>query len=514
MSDEYYITTPIYYVNGSPHIGHAYTSIAADVLARFNRLDGRDVFFLTGVDEHGQKVEKAAASAGMSPQAYVDQLASEFRSVSDELEISYDDFLRTTESRHRRACEFLWNRLAAAGEIYLGSYSGWYSVRDETFYSEDELIRLDDGRLKAASGAEVEWVSESSYFFRLSRWQSALLTLLDERPDFVRPLAKRNEVIAFIKSGLKDLSISRTSFSWGVEVPEDSGHVMYVWFDALINYISALGWPDNTGEGSRWQKYWPADLHVVGKEIVRFHAVYWPAILMAAGLPLPRHIFSHGWWTIDGEKISKSLGNGIDPREVVKTVGLDPLRFFLLREISFGSDGDFSRGALVNRLNVELANDLGNLVQRTLTLVARHLQGRRPEAGQRTFEDGKLLLAAQSLPSLCREHLAREAFGDALEEVWRVIRSANSFIDAQAPWALARSDPDRMADVLRVLLDTLRAIGTCLLAFMPSSMSRLLDQLGVPRDERHLGDLSKALPGSVILPPPAALFPRMTAVGP
>ena len=508
MKAKYYVTTPIYYVNGSPHIGHAYTSIAADVLARFNRLDGKNVFFLSGVDEHGQKVEKAAAAAGLAPQLFVDNLADEFRAITGRLDISVDDFIRTTEHRHRIACVALWNMLVDAGQIYLGSYSGWYSVRDEAFYTEDELVSSEGGGRFAPTGADVEWVSEPSYFFRLSHWQDALLALFEREPDFIRPASKRNEIVAFVQAGLKDLSISRMSFSWGIEVPGDPGHVMYVWFDALVNYISALGWPDQVGSGSRWQQFWPADLHVVGKEIIRFHAVYWTAILMAAGLALPKLIFSHGWWTVDGQKISKSLGNGVDPRPLADEFGVDALRFFLLREVPFGGDGDFSRRALIHRMNSELANDLGNLAQRTLSLVARQLEGRRPAEGISEPEDELLLEKSAALPGLCREHLSRLAFGDALEEVWRVVRAGNGYIDAQAPWRLARVDPGRMAVVLRVLLDCLRSIATCLLAFMPSSMGRLLDQLGVADEERRLADLTRRLPAGAVLPPPVAIFPR------
>ena len=509
MSGTYFVTTPIYYVNGAPHIGHAYTSIAADVLARFNRLEGKRVHFLTGTDEHGQKVEKAAQQAGLTPQAFVDQIAGDFRAVAETLNISFDDFIRTSEPRHVRACEALWTRLEAGGHIYLGSYEGWYSIRDEAFFGEDELERQVDGSLIAPGGAAVEWVSEPSYFFRLSAWGGRLLELYEASPDFIGPAAKRNEVVSFVRSGLKDLSISRTSFTWGVAVPGDPSHVMYVWFDALANYLSALGWPDGEAQAdSDYSVFWPADLHLVGKEIARFHAVYWPAFLMAAGLAIPRRVFSHGWWTVEGEKISKSLGNGVDPRDLVARFGLDPVRFFLLREVPFGKDGDFSERALVSRMNVELANDLGNLVQRSLSLISRNLDGRLPAQGERTTEDEELLAASGSLPAMLSSLLARQAFGDALEEIWKVVRTANGYVDRQAPWALRKTDPARMADVLRVLVDTLRAVGLTLWPFMPSAMGRLLDQLGVPATARRFADLDEPLESGLALPPPQGIFPR------
>ncbi len=505
----YFISTPIYYVNGAPHIGHAYTSVAADVLARFNRLDGKQVFFLTGTDEHGQKVEKAARDAGLSPQAFVDQVAADFRAVAESLQISFDAFIRTTEPRHANACSALWDKLVAAGQIYLGAYEGWYSIRDEAYYGEDELDRQPDGSLLAPTGAPVEWVSEPSYFFRLSSWQDELLRLYDVNPNFIGPASRRNEVIAFVRSGLNDLSVSRTSFTWGVAVPGDPEHVMYVWFDALANYVSALDWPDKQGEpDSTWARFWPADLHLVGKEISRFHAVYWPAFLMAAHLEVPKRIFSHGWWTVEGDKISKSAGNGIDPRALAREFGLDPLRFFLLREVPFGRDGDFSRRALIGRLNAELANDLGNLAQRSLSLLARQLDGILPDIGERTREDEMLLDMAGLLAPRMRDLLGRQEFGESLEEVWRVVRAANAYIDRQAPWTLARTDRERMSCVLRVLVDAVRAVATMLQPFMPGSMSSMLDQLAVATTERSFAALDEPLPPGRLLPTPKPVFPR------
>ena len=506
MKPTYYITTPIYYVNGAPHIGHANTSVAADTLARWKRLDGFDVMFLTGTDEHGQKVESAAAAAGLAPQAFVDQVSEQFRDMGRLMNLSNDQFIRTTEPRHHAACQALWTRLQERGEIYLGEYAGWYAVRDEAFYAEDELATRGDGvRVAAATGAPVEWVTEPSYFFRLSAWQDRLLALYEAVPDTIMPQARRNEVMSFVRGGLLDLSVSRTSFTWGVPVPGDTAHVMYVWLDALTNYMTALGYPDENAE--LW-RFWPADLHLVGKDIIRFHTVYWPAFLMAAGLEPPRSVFSTGWWTVRGEKMSKSLGNVVAPAELVERYGLDPVRFFLLREVPFGNDGDFNDAALVRRLNTELANDLGNLAQRTLSQVAKNLGGMLPEAGARTAEDATLLGAAEALPEVMRPLMDREALGEAIEEVWKVVRAANAYVDHQAPWALRKTDPARMADVLRVLVDVVRHLATVLQPVMPDSMGRMLDQVGVPQEGRDLVALKTPLPGGIVLPAPSGIFPR------
>ena len=505
MTKRYFITTPIYYVNGSPHIGHAYTSIAADVLARWKRLDGFEVFFLTGTDEHGQKVEQAAIAAGVAPQQFADNVSAAFRAMADALGISYDDFVRTTEPRHIDACTAFWQRLEQAGQIYEGAYEGWYALRDESFYGDDELTVHADGTRTAPSGAPVQWVREPSYFFRLSDWQDRLLAFYEEHPDFIGPPARRNEIASFVRQGLKDLSISRTSFSWGVPVPGNPAHVMYVWWDALVNYITALGYPDT--DNPRWA-FWPADLHLVGKEIARFHAVFWPAFLMAAGLPPPRRVYSHGWWTIEGEKMSKSIGNVIDPQTLAHEFGVDAVRFFLLREVPFGGDGDYSRKALIGRLNIELANDLGNLAQRTLSLVARNCDGRLPPRGMLTEADNILLAEAEALPAVMREQFDRQALHEAIEAVWRVIRAGNGYIDRQAPWALKKTDLPRMAAVLRVLVDALRIVATVLQPVMPASMAAMLDQLGVPDDQRRIDALAAPLADFTPLPAPRGIFPR------
>jgi methionyl-tRNA synthetase len=505
MTKRFYITTPIYYVNGAPHIGHAYTSIATDVLARWKRLDGFDVFFLTGTDEHGQKVEQAAAAAGLDPQSFTDRMSADFQDMTRKMGVSNDVWIRTTEERHKRSCAELWRRIEASGDIYLGHYEGWYAVRDEAFYDENELTAHSDGTKTAPSGAPVEWVREPSYFFRLAAWQDRLLKFYEENPEFIAPTSRRNEVISFVRSGLRDLSVSRTTFSWGIPVPGAPGHVMYVWLDALNNYVTACGFPD--GADPLW-RFWPADVHVVGKDIIRFHAVYWPAFLMSAGLPVPRRISSHGWWVVEGEKMSKSLGNVVEPRKLVETYGLDQVRYFLLREKPFGADGSMSHQAIVTRINVELANDLGNLAQRSLSLIARNCGGVLPGRGAATEDDAGLSDAAAALPDLVRRCMDQQTFHEALEEVWKVIRAANGYIDRQAPWALARTDMARMGAVLRVLADAIRAIATVLQPFMPGSMARMLDQLGVPSDARSLADLTTPLPDGTALPAPQGVFPR------
>ncbi|MDB5415657.1 MAG: uncharacterized protein JWR10_3992 [Rubritepida sp.] len=500
-----YLTTPIYYVNDKPHIGHAYTSLATDVLARWHRLAGREVYFLTGTDEHGQKVEKAAMDAGEEPQAFTDRVSQAFRDLTGTMGLSNDGFIRTTEPRHRAACQALWLRLQERGHIYLGAYEGWYAVRDEAFYGPDELTEK-DGVKYAPSGAPVEWVREPSYFFKLSEWGDKLLEFYETHPDFIAPASRRNEVISFVKSGLSDLSISRTSFKWGVPVPGDDAHVMYVWLDALTNYITALGYPDEKAD--LW-RFWPADLHFVGKDILRFHAIYWPAFLMAAELPPPERVFAHGWWTIEGQKMSKSLGNAIDPVKLVEEFGLDPVRYFLLREVPFGQDGDFARAALVNRLNGELADVLGNLANRTLSLIQRNCEGLLPALAPAADIDTTLLQPLDTLVASVGKLLEAQEYHLALEEVFRQVRGANGYITVQAPWALKKTDPARMTEVLRHLHTALRTYATVLQPFMPTTMGQLLDQLGVPEDARSLDSLATPLPDGRALPPPSPLFRKV-----
>ncbi len=501
----YFITTPIYYVNDSPHLGHAYTTVACDALARFMRLDGRRVKFLTGTDEHGQKVAQSAAVAGVSPQEFADRNSARFREVTRLLNVSQDEFIRTTEPRHARAVQALWQELARRGEIYLGRFAGWYAVRDEAFYDESELVEGPNG-VRAPTGAEVEWLEEENYFFRLSAWQERLLAFYEANPEAVAPRSRRNEVISFVRGGLKDLSISRTSFTWGVPVPGHPDHVVYVWLDALINYITAAGYPDDLAEFATW---WPADLHMVGKDIVRFHSVYWPAFLMAAGLDPPRRVFAHGWWTVEGEKMSKSLGNFIPPQQLVETYGVDPVRYFMLRELPFGSDGDFSHRAVVGRLNGDLANDFGNLAQRVLVMINRDCAAAVPEPGALADADRSLLDNASALLENVRVHMNEQAFHLALETIWRVVGEANRYVDEQAPWALRRSDPARMRTVLYTLAETIRHLAILTQPFVPQAAEKLLDQLAVPAGSRDFAALSQSpLSPGTSLPKPEGIFPR------
>src|SRR5712672_2847529 len=418
----YFLTTPIYYVNDLPHLGHAYTTVACDVLARFMRLDGHRVKCLTGSDEHGQKVEQSARAAGIPPQEFCDRISPAWQEMTRLLNISNDDFIRTTEPRHVRGVEALWRELEHRGEIYLGRFAGWYSVRDEAFYDESELV---DG--KAPTGADVEWLEEENYFFRLSAWQDRLLAWYEANPEAIAPRSRRNEVVSFVKSGLRDLSISRTSFTWGIKVPGDPKHVMYVWLDALNNYQTAVGYPDTKSE--EYSTFWPANIHIVGKDILRFHAVYWPAFLMAAGLEPPRRVFAHGWWTVEGQKMSKRLQNVVAPPKLVEEYGVDAVRYFLLRELPFGSDGDFSHRAVVSRLNGDLANDFGNLAQRVLVMINRSCDARVPEPGALGAADTALLDAARSLLDAVRAHVSEQGFHLALEAIWRVVGEANRYVD-------------------------------------------------------------------------------------
>ena len=504
MSEKFYVTTPIYYVNDKPHIGHAYTTLACDVLARFKRLDGFDVMFLTGTDEHGQKVEAAAQKAGVTPQDFTDKVSQNFQDLTQTMNFSNDQFIRTTEPRHYKACQKIWNQLLEKGHITLGAYEGWYSVRDEAFYTETEIV---DG--KAPTGAPVEWVAEPSYFFNLSHWEDKLLAFYEANPDFVAPESRFNEIKSFVRGGLKNLSISRTTFGWGVPVPDDSDHVMYVWLDALTNYLTAIGWSED-GEGD-YSVRWPADLHMVGKDILRFHAVYWPAFLMAADIALPKRVFAHGWWTNEGQKISKSVGNVIDPIALVDEFGLDQTRYFLMREVPFGRDGDFSRSAMIQRVNSDLANDLGNLSQRTLSLIFKNLDGQMPAlAGALTDEDKAILYAVDRLLDTVRDLFDQQAFHEALRIIWEQISNANKYIDSQAPWALKKTDPERMGEVLGLLVELIRQFAILLQPFMPDTTAKLLDQLNVSSENRGFDEIGgrARLKTDTLIEKPTGVFPR------
>lgn len=503
----FYITTPIYYVNDKPHLGHAYTSVACDALARFMRLYGRKVMFLTGTDEHGQKVEKSAKAAGIPPQAFVDEVSVHFREMAETLGITNNDFIRTTEERHVEASQAIWKRLEEAGDIYLGSYSGWYSVRDEAFYQESELV---DG--KAPTGADVEWVEEPSYFFRLSKYQQPLLDHYAANPDFILPESRRNEILSFVKGGLKDLSISRTTFSWGIPVPGDEKHIMYVWLDALTNYLTATGYPDSSAED--YKTFWPASLHMVGKDIIRFHTVYWPAFLMSAKLALPKRVFAHGWWTIEGEKMSKSLGNVVAPAHLVEKYGLDQTRYFLLREVPFGNDGNFSRQSMAERINADLANNIGNLAQRTLSIIAKNCDGILPTPGEVREQDRALLDRVQvtrpdSLTD-AHEKMERCRFNEVIADILAMSTAANEYIDREAPWTQRKENPAAMACTLYTLAEVIRCIALMLQPFVPGSAAKMLDQLAVPEDARSFEHLrpEHALKPGIALPKPQGVFPR------
>ncbi|HUI12108.1 MAG TPA: methionine--tRNA ligase [Xanthobacteraceae bacterium] len=508
LGKPYYITTAIAYPNGPPHIGHAYEAIATDAIARFARLDGRDVFFLTGTDEHGIKMLQTAAKENLTPRQLVERNVPRFQAMVKKFECSNDDFIRTTEARHHASSVAIWQRMEANGDIYLDKYSGWYSVRDEAYYDESET-RLDDkGQRHGPHGTPVEWVEEESYFFKLSKYAEPLLKLYREVPDFVLPKERMNEVASFVRGGLQDLSLSRTTFDWGIKVPGNDKHIMYVWVDALTNYITAVGFPDT--ESGKFKKYWPADLHVIGKDIVRFHAVYWPAFLMSAGVAVPRRIFSHGFLFNRGEKMSKSVGNVIDPFALADAYGVDPLRYFLLREVPFGQDGNYSHEAIVNRINADLANDLGNLAQRSLTMVARGLGGVLPQPGAWSENDKAILNAADAMIGKAREAMATQQLHQVLNAVWAVVADANRYFAGEAPWALAKTDPARQGTVLYVTAEVLRQVGILALPFMPSSAGKLLDLLAIPEEERAFAFLGGAhrIAAGMKLPAPAPVFPR------
>ncbi|RFC66550.1 methionine--tRNA ligase [Fulvimarina endophytica] len=508
MADRYYLTTAISYPNGKPHIGHAYELIATDALARFKRLDGYEVMFLTGTDEHGIKMLQNARAQGITPRELADANSAEFQRMAEVLGGSNDDFIRTSEPRHRLACQEIWKRMEAAGDIYKDSYSGWYSVRDEAYYGEDETTLKDDGTRLGPQGSPVEWIEEESYFFRLSKFQEPLLKLYEDNPSFVGPNERRNEVASFVRSGLRDLSVSRTTFDWGIPVPGDEKHVMYVWVDALTNYLTATGYLADP-EGDR-AAFWPADLHVIGKDIVRFHAVYWPAFLMSAGLPLPKRVYAHGFLFNRGEKMSKSVGNVIDPFSLVETYGLDRFRYFVLREVPFGQDGNYSHDGIVNRTNSELANDLGNLAQRSLSMVAKHCEGRVPQPGEFSEADRAILSDADALLAKCRAFADRQELHQMLAAIIAVVSDANRYFAGEEPWALRKTDFDRMQTVLYVTAEILRIVGLLLQPFVPESAGKLLDILGLDEASRGFDSLANGtrLVPNTDLPAPAPIFPR------
>jgi methionyl-tRNA synthetase len=512
MADPYYLTTAIAYPNGPPHIGHAYEAIAADVIARFQRMNGRDVRLITGTDEHGLKMAQTARDAGRDTAEFAAEMSGYFREMCVKLNISYDAFVRTTEARHHEASIAIWKGMEASGDLYLDRYEGWYSVRDEAYYGEGELIEGEGGAKLSPQGTPVEWTVEESWFFRLSKYQQPLLDHYSANPDFIQPDSRRNEVVRFVEGGLKDLSISRTSFDWGVPVPGSGNHVMYVWLDALTNYITGLGFPDDT---ELWRKYWPADIHLIGKDVVRFHAVYWPAFLMSAGIALPKQVYGHGFLLSRGEKMSKSVGNVVDPIVLADKFGVDALRYFLLREVTFGQDGSYSAEAIVGRANAELANSFGNLAQRTLTQIVRNCGGGPPEIHGHNDADNALFdvvcgAASETIPAAFDEL----ALSKACEAWMQAVFACNAYIDEQAPWALRKTDPERMETVLATLYICIAILAVSIGPVIPASSDKLLDTMGVAPELRTYEGImshwySPLAESEFKLAQPAPLFPRL-----
>ena len=493
MGEPFYITTAISYPNGRPHIGHAYEAIAADAVARFQRSRGRDVRLVGGTDEHGLKMVQAARAEGRDTLEFANEMSGYFRAMAELFNISYDAFVRTTEPRHHRASIAIWKAMEEAGDLYLDRYEGWYSVRDEAFYDESELVAGEGGEKLSPQGTPVEWTAEETWFFRLSKYQEPLLQLYRDHPEFIRPESRRNEVIRFVEGGLNDLSVSRTSFDWGVPVPDSPGHVMYVWVDALTTYMTGVGYPDDRDQ---YDRYWPADVHLIGKDIVRFHAVYWPAFLMSANLPLPRQVFGHGFLLSRGEKMSKSVGNVVDPMALAERFGVDALRYFLLREVPFGQDGSYSAEAIVARANAELANSFGNLAQRSLSMVVKNLGGILPQRGQ-AAQDLELLDAVRTAVERdVPEAFERLAFSVGIEAWMRAVFACNAYVDAEAPWALRKTDPERMAAVLGTLVAAVRELARAIAPVIPASAEKLLA-------------LIDAGEGGAPIAQPAPLFPRL-----
>jgi len=512
MADPFYITTAIHYPNGKPHIGHAYETIAADVAARFQRARGRDVRFQTGTDEHGLKMAQKARELELTPRALADEMSGYFKALFDHLNISYDRFIRTTDDDHHRASQALWQAMEANGDLYPDRYEGWYSVRDEAYYDESELTDGSGGEKLSPQGTPVEWTVEESWFFRLSKYQEPLLALYRDNPGFIRPDSRRNEVMRFVEGGLRDLSVSRTSFDWGVKVPGAEEHVMYVWVDALTNYLTGLGYPDQTPD---FEKFWPADVHLIGKDIVRFHAVYWPAFLMSAGIALPKQVFGHGFLLNRGQKESKSLGNVTDPMELAERYGVDPLRYFLLREIAFGQDGSYSPEAIVTRANAELANSFGNLAQRSLSMIFKNCEGvLRADCAPDDADTALATAVSEGIEGLI-SNFETLAFSDGLEAWMRAVFACNQYIDEQAPWGLKKSDSERMTAVLMTVFRCVRDLAIAVRPVVPESADKLLDQMGIPTDARDydvLGDADwfvRLAESGFVLGKPEGVFPRL-----
>jgi methionyl-tRNA synthetase len=480
MNKNFYITTPIYYPSGKPHMGHAYSSIVADIFARFKRLEKYNVLFLTGTDEHGQKIQKEAQKNNKDPKIFCDELSETFRSLTKILNLSNDDFIRTTEKRHHESVIEIWNRLVDSGDIYLDKYSGWYSVSDEAFYDEDEIEDNDGKKISKSSGSTVEWVEEESYFFKLSAWSKKLLEFYKKNPNFILPKSRNNEVIKFVEKGLKDLSISRTSFTWGIPVPKNKKHVIYVWLDALTNYISALNFPNI--EDIKYKNFWPADVHIIGKDILRFHAVFWPAFLLAAKLPLPKRIFGHGWILSDDKKMSKSLGNILDPLEIIDKYGIDQLRYYLVKEVSLGNDGSISLENLKNCINNDLANNYGNLCQRVFAFIKKNCNNKIPLSSKANAADKKLLNNLKnSLPKLI-SLMNNQELNVYIKTVVNFSFDANKYFNDSEPWTLKKNDPERMNAILFTIVEQIKNISILLNPIIPNATNKVLAMLDISNE--------------------------------
>jgi len=490
--NSFFITTPIYYPSGSPHMGHAYSSIIADILARFKRLEGKDVFFLTGTDEHGLKIQREAEKKNKETKLFCDELSEKFRDLTKILNLSNDDFIRTTEKRHFQSVEELWNRLIKSGDIYLGKYSGWYSISDEAYYDSDEITDEAGSKISIASGSKVDWVEEESYFFKLSSWSKKLLKHYESNTNFIMPPSRKNEVINFVKKGLKDLSISRTSFSWGIQVPNNKKHVIYVWLDALTNYLSALNFP-NTND-HLYKKFWPASVHIIGKDILRFHAIYWPAFLLAANIPLPKKVYGHGWILSEDKKMSKSLGNILDPVEIIKTYGIDQLRYYLIKEVSIGNDGSISLENLRNCINNDLANNYGNLCQRVFSFVAKNCNNKIPKSNKLSVEDKKLTDNLKLNVTNLIKDIDNQDLSSYIKKVVDYSFDANKYFNDTQPWALKKTDPERMNAILFNIIIQIKNISILLNPIIPIATNKIFKIINLDTTDINLNNIIKEDP--------------------